>query len=85
MTHSHIPEFSTIEEILQFAIKEEKEAYDYYMEASERIADPDMKCFLIKLAAMEIEHYNTLKEKLEECRANHFCSEGIMSSFSEEM
>jgi rubrerythrin len=84
MTHAHIPEFSTIEEILQYAIQEEKDAYDYYMEASERIADPDMKRFLLKLASMEIEHYNTLKEKLEECRANHFCSEGIMSSFSEE-
>ncbi len=84
MAHSHIPEFSTIEEILQFAINEEKDAYDYYLEASERITDPKLKQFLIKLAAMEVEHYNLLNEKLDEYKVNLFCSNAIMSSFSEE-
>jgi len=85
MTHSHIPEFSSIEEILQFAINEENDAYNYYLEASERITDPKLKQFLIDLAAMEIEHSNMLKEKLKEYKANIFCTDAIISSFTEEI
>ncbi len=85
MTRLAIPEFSTIEEILEYAMKEEQEAYEYYIEAAGRIADPDMKQFLIHLAELEVEHYNNLKEKLESYRANHFSAKGIMASFDENL
>jgi hypothetical protein len=34
---------------------------------------------------MEVEHYNILKNKLEECRANHFSAQAIMASFQKEV
>ena len=85
MTKPNIPEFSTIEEILEYAMNEERDAYDYYLTAAERIADPEMKKFLLHLAEMEIDHYKVLKRKLEEYQANCFSSKGIMSSFHEDM
>ena len=84
MTTPIISEFATIEEILSFAMKEEKDAYDFYMAAAERMADPDLKQFLIHLAETEIEHFTVLERKLDEYKANNFSSKAIMSSFDEE-
>lgn len=83
MSQEKIPEFSSFEEIIEYAMKEEKEAEDFYMKASERVFDPDLKNFLLKLAELEVEHYETLKHKLEEYKANRFGMKGIMSSFGE--
>ncbi len=73
--------FTSIEDILTYAMNEEQEAYDYYIEASNRTADPDMKAFLVQLAEMEVDHYNILKTKLDEFRANQFSAAGIAASF----
>lgn len=84
MDAKHLSEFASIEEILTYAMNEEQEAYDYYIEAANRTADPELKTFLIELAEMEIDHYNILKKKREECRANDFCVHGIMASFDDD-
>lgn len=84
MPHRKITRFDSIEDILRFAMDDELEAHQYYLDAAERTADPDMKRFLEKLADMEQNHYAILKEKLEECRANNFCMESILASFNEE-
>ncbi len=85
MTEKQTPSFSSAEEILQYAIDEEKDAYDFYMKASEQITDPDLKRFLVDLARFELGHHEILKRKLEECRANEFCLESIQSSFESEI
>ncbi len=77
-------QFDTIEDILNFAITEEKDAYFFYKNSANKIVDPDLKKFLLVLAKMEMEHYNILKKKLEECNANSFCHHGILSSFHED-
>ena len=77
-----INEFNSIEEILEFAVNEEKEAEEYYLAAADRTPDPQLKEFLVRLAAMEKEHFLMLKAKLEECRANNFTCKGILNSFN---
>lgn len=77
-------QFDTIEHILNFAITEEKDAYFFYKNSANKMVDPDLKKFLLVLAKMEMEHYNILKKKLEECNANSFCHHGILSSFHED-
>ncbi|MFQ6610511.1 MAG: ferritin family protein [Fidelibacterota bacterium] len=77
--------FNSIEDILNYAINEEQDAYKYYTEAARQIADEDMKKFLLHLAKMEVDHYNTLKKKLEEYKANQFSVDGILSSFDHEI
>lgn len=84
MLQSKPTEFASVEEILTFAMEEEQQAAHYYEDAATRVVNPDMKHFLLILAKMELEHYNILKKKLEECRANHFCTNGILASFDEE-
>ncbi|MFQ6607485.1 MAG: ferritin family protein [Fidelibacterota bacterium] len=81
MTNINITNFSSAEEILQYAISEEQDAYNFYMKVSKQISDPDLKRFLVDLARFEQEHYEILKRKLDECRANEFCLGGIQSSF----
>lgn len=77
------PKFSSFEDIISYAMSEEKDAHDFYVQASEEVHDPDLKKFLLKLAEMELEHYETLKNKLEEYKAHRFGMKGIMSSFGE--
>ena len=77
-------QFDTIEDILNYAITEEKDAYFFYKNSADKMTDPDLKKFLLGLAKMEMEHYNILKKKLEKCNANSFCHHGILSSFHED-
>lgn len=84
MTQPKPTQFSTIEEILNFAMKEEQEAAQYYQAAAIRITDPDMKQFLLILSKIELEHYNKLKQKLDEYQSTHFCMSGILASFDED-
>ncbi|MBL7013641.1 MAG: hypothetical protein ISR83_04415 [Candidatus Marinimicrobia bacterium] len=79
-----LPTFKSIEDILEYALNEEKDATSFYLEVSKKTDNPDLKRFLIGLAEMEEHHYTVLKNKLEECKANHFCTDGILSSFHEE-
>lgn len=83
MTKKNIPQFSSCEEIIQYAMNEEKNAQNFYLKTSEQMSDPDLKRCLLKLAEMEEEHYETLKNELELYKAIHFCTRGIMSSFGQ--
>jgi len=85
LAYQNTSPFASIEEILEYAMSEEQDASSYYLKAAEKVEDPNLKTFLIKLSEMEIEHYNILKNKLEECRANHFSAQAIMTSFQEEV
>ena len=49
------------EEILEFAIFRENEAYNFFMALASKVEDPNIKKMLEDLAAEELEH----KEKLE--------------------
>ncbi|MEE8335005.1 MAG: ferritin family protein [Candidatus Neomarinimicrobiota bacterium] len=73
--------FTDLGEILSFAMEEEQEAALYYQKMAHRTDDPEMKEFFIKLADMEVDHFNSLKMKLMEYEAREFSSEGIRSSF----
>lgn len=81
MESADVKDFGSIEEILEFAVNEEKDAEQFYLEASKKASDPDLKQFLKKLAAMEREHFLILQAKLEECRATNFSCKGILDSF----
>lgn len=76
-------QFETIDKVFMYAMKEEREARDYYLESSRKIDDPEIKTFLEKLSEMEQEHYQTLKNKLEEYKANNFSFKGVLSSFDD--
>jgi rubrerythrin len=55
--------------ILEEAIKDEDEARDTYAEAANHTDDPEVKAFLMELAAMEQQHHVLLENKLNELKA----------------
>jgi len=83
MSEKQSTQFETIDEVFLFAMEEEKEARDFYLESSKKIDDPEIKTFLVRLSEVEQEHYTILKNKLEEFKANNFSLNGILSSFDE--
>jgi len=62
-------------------MNEDEHAAGFYLKASKKAFDPDVKSFLIALATMEEMHYHELKNKLEEVRASRFSVQGILDSF----
>ncbi len=78
-------QFTSIENILEYAMAEEQDASKFYRDAARHMTDPKLTKFLLDLAELEIEHYNTLKNKLDECHADSFSSNGIRTSFHEEV
>ena len=54
----------TADELLDFAIDQEQEAHDFYMDLAGRVERPDTKDLLTQLASEELRH----KKKLEEIR-----------------
>jgi len=83
MSEKQSTQFETIDEVFLFAMEEEKEARDFYLESSKKIDDPEIKTFLVRLSEVEQEHYMILKNKLEEFKANNFSLHGVLSSFDE--
>jgi len=57
--------FNTIEEILDFAIKQEIKSYSFYLELADFVEQPEMAKVLTDLALEELKH----KAKLEAVRA----------------
>lgn len=51
-----ITEASTLQDVLIFAMKREKEAYDFYTRFAEEIGNPDVKDILEALAQQELRH-----------------------------
>ena len=79
-----IPEYSTLEDIIQDAIDKEKDAFRFYTEAAAMAQTEDVRVFLLEMAAMEKEHAEMLARKLESIRSDMTVMDGILSSFDDE-
>jgi rubrerythrin len=78
-----IPEFKSLEEILEEAILHEQESHDYYLEAAERTRNADLKRFLQHLAEVELRHKTDLQEKLDMLRNEQALANDLLYSFGE--
>jgi len=76
-----IPDYGSVEEIIQDAIKEEQSAEQWYRQAADRMQSPEMKEVLMGLAAMEAEHAATLAGCLEQYRREREMCRALMRSF----
>ena len=57
--------FNSFDEIIDYAILREQDAYDFYMKWSKQMKNPAMAAFFVELAKEEAKH----KTKLEEVKA----------------
>jgi rubrerythrin len=80
-----IPAYKNLVDVLQDAIDKEADAEQFYTEASEMAQTPEVRQFLLELAAMERQHFVMLSEKLEEMKADRQVMDGILSSYDEEI
>jgi rubrerythrin len=64
--------FDTIEDVLDFAIRQEIKSYTYYLELADFVEQPEMAKVLSDLASIELKH----KEKLEEVRTGQITLDG---------
>lgn len=80
---SVIPEFQSLDDILADAIAHEKESYDYYMEASKRTQDSELRRFLVHLAEIELTHRDQLQEQLEILNSNNEMVNDLLYAFGE--
>lgn len=80
---SVIPEYQSLEDILAVAIGHEKESYDFYMEASKRTEDSELRRFLVHLAEIELTHRDQLQEKLEILNSNNEMVNDLLYAFGE--
>ena len=51
-----MPNFGSVSDILSFAIREEDEAHDFYMDLARRVADPDLRDIIKGVAIDELQH-----------------------------
>ena len=79
-----IPEYKSLEEILREAIEHEQESHDYYLEASERTANPDLRQFLEQLARVELTHKKQLEEALRQVQAQNATLNDLLYAFGEQ-
>ncbi|MBT3500941.1 MAG: hypothetical protein HOB40_10580 [Candidatus Marinimicrobia bacterium] len=82
MNSAFLTESSTIEEILTYAMDEEKNAEEFYQKAAALIIDKEAIVLLLSLAEKERIHYQELHKKLEKFRANIFSIHGVLESFN---
>lgn len=54
--------FKNTTEIIEFAIRSEQEAHDFYVELAERVNNPEMKDILTKFAGEELTHKKILSD-----------------------
>jgi rubrerythrin len=55
-----------VKEIIEYAIKIEKESFEFYNRAYDKVEDTDVKNLTLKLAGEEVEHQNRLKKLIDE-------------------
>ncbi|MBE0645688.1 MAG: hypothetical protein IH600_16535 [Bacteroidetes bacterium] len=79
-----IPEYASLEDIIQDAIDKEKDAEQFYAEASELAQATEIRDFLLNMAEMEKGHAEMLARKLESIRSDKTVMDGILSSFNDE-
>ncbi|MEA3499479.1 MAG: ferritin family protein [Candidatus Marinimicrobia bacterium] len=60
--------YYNVREIIEYAIKIEKESYAFYNNAEKKVNDNEVKKLLILLANEEINHQNNLKVLIDENR-----------------
>ncbi len=79
-----IPEYTTLEDIIQDAMDKESDAHRFYMEAAELAPAAEIRDFLLEMAEMEKGHAEMLARKLESVRSDKTVMDGILSSFDDE-
>lgn len=79
-----IPEYTSLEDIIQDAIDKENDAFRFYTEAAQHAQTPDIRDFLLTMAEMEKGHAELLARKLESFMSDQTVIEGILSSFNDE-
>ncbi|MCB2206630.1 hypothetical protein KQI65_17955 [bacterium] len=79
-----IPEYSSLEDILQDAIDKENDARQFYTEAANLAQAAEVRDFLLEMAEMERGHAEMLARKLESLKSDKTVMDGILSSFNDE-
>jgi len=79
-----IPEYSSLEDILQDAIDKETDAKQFYTEAANLAQAAEVRDFLLGMAEMEQGHADMLQRKLESVKSDKTVMNGILSSFNDE-
>lgn len=55
-----------LKEIIEYAIKIEKESFEFYNKAYDKVDDPDVKDLTAQLAGEEVDHQNRLRKLIDE-------------------
>lgn len=55
-----------VKEIIEYAIKIERESFEFYNRAYEHVQDPDVKDLTVQLAGEEVDHQNRLRDLIDE-------------------
>ncbi|MBN1448775.1 MAG: hypothetical protein JXA28_12665 [Bacteroidetes bacterium] len=79
-----IPEYTTLEDILQDAIDKENDAREFYLAAAGLAQAAGIRDFLLEMADMEKGHAELLTRKLDSVRSDQTVIDGILSSFDDE-
>ncbi len=79
-----IPEYASLEDILQDAIDKENDARQFYTEAAGLAQAADVRDFLLEMAEMEKGHADMLARKLESLKSDKTVMNGILSSFDDD-
>jgi rubrerythrin len=80
MNHN-VPEYRTLVEVLEDAILKESDAEQFYLDSMELAQTDEVKQFLLRMAAMEREHFDLLTGRLETLKAEQHSIDGIQSSY----
>jgi rubrerythrin len=73
--------FRSITEVLECAIKKEKDVKDYFTRCAEEVGDQKVKDYLLRIAQDEQDHLDRLKEHLSEVQAQLEIDQAIMESY----
>lgn len=73
--------YRSITEVLECAIKKEKDMHDYFSRCAEEVGEPKVKEYLLKIAQDEEDHLERLKEHLTDVKAQIEVDQAIMESY----
>jgi rubrerythrin len=69
LTKRETPEARTLVQILEEAIENERDSYEYYAEAARHSGKPSVKRMFLSLAEMEKGHFAELNKQLDYVKA----------------
>ena len=78
-----VQKYSSCDALLVDAIRDEKEAAEWYTEAARITDNPEVRTLLNRLAEMETHHTRDLTLCLESLRSQQCVQDGILASFGE--